>query len=299
MSELLAQPKPLTARHIVSYFDHEFTPNLSLTKAVADIEEMHSTGFSHMVLCVTESDVASDERQRYLRGVVEQARAADMEVWADPWAVGGVFGGEGKSRFRASGETSCFCNEDVDALLRHWLTKVGEIGLRTVFWDEPELHCAPHRNDELPFIRKYTSIAQDTGFENVVCMCANESKLDQVEEVAYLPSVDEIATDPYFPNAFSRVSEDDRISYVSTWAKRTKAIGAAAGKRSHVWVQTFDIQEGNESMIDEHVQAIRRANMADTALWGFEACKSVPNFTLPGYAPPERVWPAAKRAFQL
>ena len=276
-------------RQIVAYFDHEFMPP-SQQKLDRDIQEMLDAGFTHVVLCVTESDLLSAERQAYLKDVVAQMKACGIEVWADPWAVGGVFGGEGKSWFRERGELRCDCNPALKTLLAdQWLPTVKELGVETVFWDEPEMHHAPHRNDELAFIDKYTRIAGALALRNVVCLTANRAKRGQLDIVAGMSQVAEIASDPYYQNAFEVISEENRLAYVAENTLATLEAAARHGKRAHVWVQNFGIPEGREYMIDEHLAVVTGLG-ADVAVWGFRGCESVPNFVRPGEASSAAMW---------
>jgi hypothetical protein len=78
------------------------------------------------------------------------SRRRGLEVWADPWGVGGVFGGESLSRFlldrpelwqvRSDGRRvpmACVNREPFRAFLREWILTAADAGAQTVFWDEP------------------------------------------------------------------------------------------------------------------------------------------------------------------
>lgn len=281
-------------RQIVAYFDHEFI-SPSTKKLDADISEMIEVGFTNTVLCVTETDIHHRERQAYLKDAVAHMQGEGLEVWADPWAVGGVFGGEAVSHFVDRGETRCDCNDKLEPLLDRWLDTVVGLEIKTVFWDEPEMHCEPHRKDELRFLEKYTRKAGELALDNVVCLCANRAKKYLLNEVVALPDVIEIATDPYYPNAFEKIAETHRSRYVADWAEYTKAVADAHRKRSHLWVQNFDISEGEEHIIGEHI-AIATTKNIDVAVWGFHGCESIPGFFKPTNALPTRLWQAAVRA---
>lgn len=276
-------------RRIISYFDHEFLP-LSYERATDDVTEMIEKGFTNVVLCVTESDVVSKERQTYLRDVVDMMRTQNLDVWADPWGVGSVHGGEARSLFKERGELSCMCNPKLDGLLQSWLDTVNSLGIDTIFWDEPEMKCDDHRQDEVRYLEVYTAEAARRGLESVVCLCANDRKRRQLTEVAALDTVAEVATDPYFPNAFSgAITSDNRREYVRDWANFTVATAEAAGKRSHVWVQLFDIPKNAEGLANEHLADCRQA-LADVAFWGFRGCVSVPNFAKASQVAPLEAW---------
>lgn len=275
-------------RRIVSYFDHEFIEP-SMEKLDRDIREMTDAGFTNVVLCVTETDLRSQERQAYLKKAVDSMQSAGLDIWADPWAVGGVFGGEAVSYFKREHEKHCDCNPHLEKLLDRWLDTVGQLGIETVFWDEPEMHCQDHQNEEMGFLEKYTRKAGELALRNVVCLCANPRKANLLQQVAAMPLVTELATDPYFPNAFTAVPDERRLDYVARWARETKRAAEANGKRSHIWVQNFDIDAGREYMIGEHI-AVADAAGVDVAVWGFHGCESVPDFITPGQASSRAMW---------
>lgn len=290
----MSEQRESSPRQIVSYFDHEFIEPTA-SKVQNDIDQMAEAGFSHVVLCVTEADIASTRRQKQLESMRQSIEERGLEVWADPWGVGRVFGGEAESEF-AKSELSCICNPKLDQLLSGWLETVEQAGFETVFWDEPQLRHDIHEDNEFEFIEKYTRQAGELALKSVVVQCANEKHRDkqfvQIRRIAELPDVVEIATDPYYPNAFvpaNRLPETERLDYVARWIDHTQAVAQETGKRSHVWVQCFDVPEGREQMIPEHIQLCRE-RMADIAIWGFNGCASVPNFAKPGDVDPAQLW---------
>jgi hypothetical protein len=271
----VSQDTPL--RRIVSYFEHEFI-QLTDEKMDSDTKEMTESGFSQTVLTVSETDMLSPERTSRLKAFVGHLNSRNIEVWADPWHLGGVHGGEAVSHFEAMGEKGCICNPKLDYLVKSWLETVSGLGIDKVFWDEPEMKCQDHSEDEVQYLETYSQYAKKLGLRNAVCLTANQAKKWQLEVAADNSNIEEIATDPYFPNAFDKnITELNRHEYILNWATDTKEIADKAGKLSHVWVQTFNVPRGKEGMVSENIDACRQA-MIDIALWGFGACKSVPDF---------------------
>lgn len=306
MSEVSVKPSSSEAslqatdrsRRIVAYFDHEFSEP-SLEKVACDTDEMREAGFDNVVLCITEKDIASPSRLDFLTDAVTHMKDRGLGVWADPWSVGSVFGGEGGSAFEKSGEKRCLCNPKLDALMHHWLDATASTGIDTVFWDEPEMKdCRKHRNDEFSFLEKYTAAAGRLALKSVVCLCADESKKQQLVQVANLPDVIEVATDPYFPNPFPspKITEDIRLQYVERWADFTRKTAEDAGIDWHIWVQAFGIPKGRESMIDEHIDILRSRGVGSVAVWGFRGCESVPSFVKESDAPPRVLWERVKHS---
>jgi hypothetical protein len=101
-----------------------------------------------IVLTMSEADL------RWSRGTIRQlvgaAHNAGLEVWLDPWGVGGVFGGEALSAF--VGEfpeecqitnqeqrlpRACPCSPRFRSLLHSWIAAAAETEADGIFWDEP------------------------------------------------------------------------------------------------------------------------------------------------------------------
>jgi hypothetical protein len=260
---------------------------------------MTDAGFTNVVLCVTEKDIASRSRLAFLRDTVGYMHSRDLTVWTDLWGVGGVFGGEGGSPFSDSGEARHMGNPKLDQLIRRGLYTAASIDSDAIFWDEPEMKDSRrYRNKEVAFLEKYTAAAGEVALKSVVCLCADEAKLYQLPLVANLPDVVEIATDPYVPNPFPHmnITEESRLSYIGQWADFTRQAAESAGIDWHIWVQNFGIPQGRESMIDEHIDILRRRHVGSIAIWGFHGCRVVPEFTNAENAPPDVLWQRAKNA---
>jgi hypothetical protein len=287
-----------STRRIVAYFDHEFYVP-SVNKIEHDVLDMTNGGFTNVVLCVTEKDIASRSRLVMISEIVSYMREKGLEVWADPWSVGGVFGGEGGSVFQETGEQRCLHNPKLDRLMHRWLEGAAEVGAQRVFWDEPEMKdCHDCQYGEVKFLEKYTAAAGRLALQSAVCLTADEARKHQLTEVATLPDVIEIATDPYYPNPFRQpiVTEQNRLSYIERWADYTRLAALKGGTEWHVWVQTFGIPKGRESMIDEHIDVLCRRGVGSIAVWGFGGCAAVPNFIRETDALPQEVWQRVKRA---
>ncbi|MCX5715959.1 MAG: hypothetical protein NTV07_03690 [Candidatus Omnitrophica bacterium] len=91
-----------------------------------------------------------------MKEIVEISHGAGLEVWIDPWAVGGVFGGETYSKFiaqhldvrqiSAKGESlpaACLNNKKFRLFMHSWIDASLEIGSDVLFWDEPHFYLYP------------------------------------------------------------------------------------------------------------------------------------------------------------
>lgn len=277
-------------RNIISYFEHEMNPSFNFEK---DVQEMREGGFNNIVLCLSEGSIQNSNRLLQLGKSVDQAHNQEFMILADPWGVGKVFGGEAPSEFAKTKKTACFCNEEFDQLMTTWLKNAQYLDVDGIFWDEPQPTC-PHTS--LDFLDHYTQRAKELGFYNSVCLTADPNNVSLLPTVANLSSVDDIATDPYWPNAFEKIPQNERTRYVASWTKFTKNAAISAGKDSHLWIQGFGINEGDTDMIFELGNAIQQNGVEDIAFWGFKGCQSLFAKEI-GKANPDEIWNTAKTFF--
>lgn len=91
-----------------------------------------------------------------MKEIVALSHKAGLEVWVDPWAVGGVFGGESYSKFvaenlnareiSAKGENlpvACLNNEKFKDFMFDWIDAALALGPDVFFWDEPHFYLYP------------------------------------------------------------------------------------------------------------------------------------------------------------
>jgi len=113
----------------------------------ADLETIAAT-FDYIILPMSEADL------RWSHGtvgaIVAAAQAVGVEVWLDPWGVGGVFGGEALSGFVGEFPDECQHTNDGQRLPRacptsphfrayvhQWIAAAAQTSADGVFWDEP------------------------------------------------------------------------------------------------------------------------------------------------------------------
>ena len=68
--------------------------------------------------------------------------------------------------------------------------------------------------------------------------------LDDWEQIAKLPSVDEIACDPYWERGDSE--EKIRLNYAQI-SKRIASIAKTFGKEAQMWIKNYQIESGREN----------------------------------------------------
>jgi len=133
-------------RYGVSYFG-----NRILKHVEEDMKELKEIGFDVIVHTFSEND--HKFYFRTMKDIVKLTKDLGMEVWIDPWGVGGIFGGEAFSNFlienpsewqitnrgRAVG-SACFNSPKFREYMKRWLEAAVETGTDAVFWDEPHFH---------------------------------------------------------------------------------------------------------------------------------------------------------------
>ncbi len=138
-------PKPRSPRAGVAYLGNRYLDHarrdLARIAAVAD----------HIVHTVSETDLYFHKAA--LTRIVAASREAGLEVWADPWGLGGVFGGESYSKYLlehpeawqvlSNGRrvpAACLNRPAFRDFVKEWVITAGQMGAQVVFWDEPHVY---------------------------------------------------------------------------------------------------------------------------------------------------------------
>ncbi|MFH1379514.1 MAG: hypothetical protein ABII23_04475 [bacterium] len=129
----------------VSYFGNRFLKHAK--KDLADIAEC----CSYVVHTFSERDLFFHKSA--MENIFSETRKRGMQVWVDPWGVGGVFGGESFSKFLldhrrawqflSTGEAvkaACLNNPDFRAFVKEWINNVKDLGGQVILWDEPHVY---------------------------------------------------------------------------------------------------------------------------------------------------------------
>jgi len=133
----------------VSYFGSRIQRHVK--EDVLDIKRHHCNFVVH-----TFSETDLQYYKETMAEISVLSREAGLEVWVDPWAVGGVFGGESYSRFvavnldarerSAKGESlpaACLNNEKFRDFMFSWIDAARGLEPDVFFWDEPHFYLYP------------------------------------------------------------------------------------------------------------------------------------------------------------
>ncbi len=127
-----------------AYFGNRFVEH-----ARRDLDRMASV-CDYVVHTVSETDLTF--HKSVLHRIFAETKKRGLEIWADPWTLGGVFGGEALSRFLIDNRDSwqvrsdrkllpgaCLNRPEWRSFVFEWILTVRDMGTDVVFWDEPHL----------------------------------------------------------------------------------------------------------------------------------------------------------------
>ncbi|MGV8847809.1 hypothetical protein [Tessaracoccus sp.] len=302
---LVADPEMLgkgllgTGRRTVSYFEPQFHSTAIMKPAeffdrygADQMIDIAKRGFDDVVMCVTELDLQTRDRRKLLADLTATAKSQGLLVTADPWRVGGIFGGEGMSLYEQNGGKPCICNPELEELLLHWLDTVAAAGIKRIFWDEPELSCPDH-NLSLELTDRFSQEAVARGIDwNGACIRSRDPKVDLSDSVASMVAINEIAVAPYPFHPQNKVPKTvtEVVGSIAPWFDRIKAAADKHGVGAQAWLQGFNISRTNMSVLEQYVAEIARAGIDNIAVWGYRSCAGVTDLNPAPAERPELVW---------
>jgi hypothetical protein len=126
----------------VSYFGNRFAGHAHRDLVVI------SRCCDYVVHTVSETDLLYHKAA--LAKIFDESRRHGLEVWADPWGLGGAFGGEALSRFLLdhpgewqrysdgrSAPAACLNSPAFRSFVKEWVNAAADLGAQVIFWDEP------------------------------------------------------------------------------------------------------------------------------------------------------------------
>jgi hypothetical protein len=291
-------------RIATSYFG-----NRTVRHVAADMRQLRAEGFDVVVHTMSEHDLAF--HRGTMGEIVAATRDAGLEVWMDPWGVGGVFGGEAFSRIAlqqpdwlqttADGTrlpACCPSHPGFREFVAGWIAAVCEIGVDAVFWDEPQFHENLDREHgcscrhclqvatERDVERETPARAQLASFLEWACaVVAGEHRSSAIcllppgDGNAPLLDWDAVAR---MPGVFSlgctpfwalHAVEPER--FIGDIGRRLVATTSNASIASHLWIQGFSIPVGREDEIRRAVLAAGDVAPDMIAIWGWDCCAAM------------------------
>lgn len=285
-------------RRTVSYFNHISDPTADMNpdmfcdlEGEDDMRKIKAAGYEEAVLCVTEEYRKNKALQRLLGRLTTTADEEGLLVTADLWRVGGIFGGEGKSKYEQNGGMPCICSKKLKKILYRSIDTVAEAGITRLFLDEPEIRCPidDPKHTSLGLIELMSERAKVSGITWVSsCIRSRESSTDMSDMVASLDCIDEVAVAPYpfHPQNLTPKPELEIVSNLEMWFNRIKTSADRHGKSSQAWIQGFNVSQANLYMLEIYLNQIKKSGIGNVAVWGYNGCERIrilnPKGALPG-----------------
>jgi N-acetylmuramic acid 6-phosphate etherase len=210
---------------------------------------------------------------------------------------------------------------------KEWADWVLECGVDSVFWDEPAWvvpahvgvddparwtcrceRCAERFGGPVPgeltpevqrfreesvvsFLREVTDHVAAGGGHNTICLLpATEGTqgLADWNEVAALPNLGTLATDPYWKHW-----DESAGPFVRRFARLLRETAERHGVGAQLWVPSFGLDRQDIPELEAAVAAAREERVDDLWTWGYEACGHMTSLATPD-AP--AVWEAVSAA---
>ena len=210
---------------------------------------------------------------------------------------------------------------------REWAGWVLECGVDAVFWDEPAWvvpahvgvddpirwtcrcdRCAESFGGSIPaeltpevrrfreesvvdFLRELVAHVAERGGANTVCLLpATEGTqgLADWDEVAALPGLGTLATDPYWKHWDGSAEQ-----FVRRFARLVRETADRHSVGAQLWVPSFGLDRTDIADLEAAVAAAREEGVDDLWTWGYEACGHMSSLATPDA---ERVWEAVTAA---
>ncbi len=210
---------------------------------------------------------------------------------------------------------------------KEWADWVLECGVDSVFWDEPAWvvpvhvgvddperwtcrceHCAERFGGPVPaertaevqafreasvvdFLREVVAHVAERGGVNTVCLLpAVEGAfgLSDWDEVAAMPGLTTLATDPYWKHW-----NEPAGPFVRRFARLLRETAERHGVGAQLWVPSFGLGGGDVLELEAAIAGSREEGVDDLWTWGYEACGQMSHLATPA-AP--FVWEAVSAA---
>jgi hypothetical protein len=132
----------MTPKTGVAYFGNRFPGHAHRDLAVI------AHACDYVVHTLSEADF--NFHRAALDKIFKETRRWKLEIWADPWGLGGVFGGEALSKFLVDNPeewqrfsdgrpapAACLNSRRFRDFVKIWVNAAADLGAQVIFWDEP------------------------------------------------------------------------------------------------------------------------------------------------------------------
>ena len=243
----------------------------------------------------------------------------------DNWGLGGPPGDKShflgyypdSHMYYSSGEMvpthACLNSPDFRRFMHEWIDAVYELGVRTLFWDEPHMPnktvdgknvygCAcprcrklfeerygrlmPEYADEdaiafgtatiVDYLNDMTAYSASKGMINTVCVMLGTygMSLEVADQICALPHMHNIGSDPYWLGAKAKNPELSVYDFVYQGTKENLRLTTQFQKDHNIWIQCYNNPRGREEEVVEAAEAAYDAGARTIIAWSYTAGSS-------------------------
>ncbi len=133
----------------MTYFGTSYFGNRFVGHAERDLKRIAGC-CDYVVHTVSEADLTYHKSA--ISKILNLSRQVGLEVWVDPWGLGGTFGGETLSKYLLEHRDSwqimsdgrvvpaaCLNRPEWRSYVMEWVLSVRDMGAQVIFWDEPHM----------------------------------------------------------------------------------------------------------------------------------------------------------------
>jgi hypothetical protein len=143
----------------------------------------------------------------------------------------------------------------------------------------------------IDFLRDLLGHVATRGGASTVCLLPVTEGMQGLadwDEVAALPGLVTLATDPYWTHW-----DEAAAPFVRRFARLLCETAARNGVGAQLWVPSFGLQAADVPELETGVAAAREEGVEDLWTWGYEACRHMTHLATPDAS---LVWEAVSRA---
>jgi len=289
-----------------------------------DMKTLKEAGFNYVLHTFAEEDL--QYYPQTMKDIITLSKEEGLEVYVNPWGVGRVFGGEAYSELAARNSemaqvgidgkplvAACPSSPGFRNYMKEWVKFVCQCDIETVFWDEPHFyfeknkpevqgchckHCSEYGSKQqslISFLSFLTEEVHKLGKRNSVCLLPPwfPAGLENWDEVASLPFVDEIGSDPYWEKGDTLEKVQKMYGEIS---EKIANLAKKHGKEAQMWIKNYHIEAGTEHFAQEATEIASRAGIKNIFAWSYLGSKYMDYLRSEN---PELVWKTQIKSFSL
>ena len=265
-----------------------------------DMKTVKEAGFNYVLHTFSEEDL--QYYPQTMKEIIAVSKEEGLKVYVNPWGVGRVFGGEAYTELAARNpDMAQVCSDGKKLVaacpnspafrnyMKTWIETVCSCDIETVFWDEPHFYfeknnpsleacycqyCSGTSKQKslVSFLSFLTEEVHKLGKRNSVCLLPPwfPAGLENWDEVAKIPFVDEIGSDPYWEKGDSIERVREIYGEVS---EKVMLLAKKHGKEAQMWIKNYHIEAETEHFVKEATEIAANAGIENIFAWSYLGSK--------------------------